>query len=76
MLEVVVWKNNDGPLKQFNISQWKAKSWHDREVILLIVTAARLNLAEFCLSFKEKLRFAILSRKILKSYSLILCVRL
>ena len=50
MLEVVVWKNNDEPLKQFNISQWKAKSWHDREVILLIVAAAQLNLAEF-LSF-------------------------
>ena len=37
--------NNDKPLKQF-------LSWHDREVILLIVTAAQLNLAEFCLSFQ------------------------
>ena len=48
MLEVVLRKNNDKPLKQFLSS-------HDREVILLIVTAAQLNLAEFCLSFKVKL---------------------
>ena len=41
-------KNNDKPLKQFLSS-------HDYEVILLIVTAAQLNLAEFCPSFKEKL---------------------
>ena len=52
MLEDVVRKNNDKPLKQFLSS-------HDREVILLIITAAQLNLAEFCLSFKEKLKFAI-----------------
>ena len=45
-------KYNDKPLKQFLSS-------YDREVILLIVTAAQLNLAEFCLSFKEKLKFAI-----------------
>ena len=51
MLEVVVRKNNDKPLKQFLSS-------HDREVILLIVTAALLNLIEFCLSFREKLKFA------------------
>ena len=44
MLEVVVRKKNDKPLKQFLSS-------HDCEVILLIVTAAQLNLAEFCLSF-------------------------
>ena len=51
MLEVVVKKNNDKPLEQFLSS-------HDREVILLIITAAQLNLAEFCLSFKEKKREA------------------
>ena len=39
VLEVVVWKNNHKPLKQLNISQWTAKSSHDREVILLIVIA-------------------------------------
>ena len=47
MLEVVLRKNNDKPLKQFLSSD-------DREVILLIDIAAQLNLAEFCLSFKEK----------------------
>ena len=47
MLEVVLRKNNEKPLKQFLSS-------HDREVILLIVTAAQLNLAEFFLSFKDK----------------------
>ena len=36
VLEVVVWKKNHKPLKQLNISQWTAKSSHDREVILLI----------------------------------------
>ena len=49
MLEVVLRKkkkNNDKSLKQF-------LSLHDREVILLIVTAAQLNLAEFCPSFEE-----------------------
>ena len=49
MLEVVLRKekknNNDKPLKQFLSS-------HDREVIFLMVTAAQLNLAEFCLSFQ------------------------
>ena len=47
MLEVVVKKNNDKPLEQFLSS-------HDREVILLIITAAQLNLAEFCLSYKRE----------------------
>ena len=56
MLEVVVRKNNDKPLKQFLSS-------HDCEVILLIVTAAQLNLAEFCLSFKGKLKCAIPRKK-------------
>ena len=45
-------KNNDKPLKQFLSS-------HDRDVILLLVTAAQLNLAKFCLSLKETLKFAI-----------------
>ena len=56
MLEDVVRKNNDKPLKQFLSS-------HDREVILLIVTAAQLNLSEFCLSFKEKLSTLIPYKK-------------
>ena len=43
-----------------------------RIVKLVVVTAAQLNLAEFCHSFKEKLRFAILFRKkILRSYSFV-----
>ena len=47
MLEVVLRKNNDKPLKQFLSS-------HDREVILLIFTAAQWNLADFFLTFKDK----------------------
>ena len=48
MLEIVVRKNN---------------SSHDCEVILLIVTTTQLNLAEFCLSFKGKLKCAIPFKK-------------
>ena len=78
VLEVVVWKNNHKPLKQLNVSQWKAKSSHDREVILLIVIAITVKrLHEFCLSFKEKLRFAVPCRKrFLEATVLILCVLL
>ena len=62
MLEVVVRKNNVKPLKQFLSS-------HDRELILPIVTTAQLSLAEFCLSFKEKLTLISCKKEELRRYS-------
>ena len=69
-LGVIVWKNKDKPIRPFFPVNRKVLSPRIGKVV--VVTAAQLNLAEFCLSFKEKLRFAIAFRKkILRSYSFV-----